>query len=250
MDATPKAVRHLIDAFNRLPGIGPKTASRLTYYLLRVGQEEAVTLANALSELHQGTMFCSVCCNISEQDPCAICSDLTREQDMICVVEEPLDVLAIENTGRYKGLYHVLHGHISPMDRIGPDELRVRELTARLANHAIREVIVATNPTLEGTHGHLPGRLIEPLQVTVTRLALGLPRGGDLEYADRVTLAEALAGRSASNPTELGFTPLQVAPYLKITAPHCWGNRNRILHRNTSSEWNQMTNHRQSASKI
>jgi len=196
MDATPKAVRHLIDAFSRLPGIGPKTASRLTYYLLRVGQEEAVTLANALSELHQGTMFCSVCCNISEQDPCVVCSDLTREQDTICVVEEPLDVLAIENTGRYKGLYHVLHGHISPMDRIGPDELRVRELTARLADHAIQEVIIATNPTLEGdaTAIYL-ARLIEPLQVTVTRLALGLPRGGDLEYADRVTLAEALAGR-------------------------------------------------------
>lgn len=196
MDATPKAVRHLIDAFNRLPGIGPKTASRLTYYLLRVGQEEAIALANALTELHQGTMFCSVCCNISDQDPCAICADPTREQDTICVVEEPLDVLAIENTGRYKGLYHVLHGHISPMDRIGPDELRVRELTARLANHTVQEVIVATNPTLEGdaTAIYL-ARLIEPLQVTVTRLALGLPRGGDLEYADRVTLAEALAGR-------------------------------------------------------
>ncbi|NLG51238.1 MAG: recombination protein RecR [Chloroflexi bacterium] len=196
MDATPKAVRHLIDAFNRLPGIGPKTASRLTYYLLRVGQEEAATLANALNELHQGTVFCSVCCNISEQDPCVICSDPTRERDTICVVEEPLDVLAIENTGRYKGLYHVLHGHISPMDRIGPDELRVRELTARLADHAVREVIVATNPTLEGdaTAIYL-GRLIEPLEVMVTRIALGLPRGGDLEYADRVTLAEALAGR-------------------------------------------------------
>ncbi len=197
MDATPKAVRRLIDAFNRLPGIGPKTASRLTYYLLRVGPEEAVALANALSELHQSTMFCSICCNISEQDPCAICADLVREQDTICVVEEPLDVLAIENTGRYKGLYHVLHGHISPMDRVGPDELRVRELIARLGGgHAVREVIVATNPTLEGdaTAIYL-ARLIEPLGVTVTRLALGLPRGGDLEYADRVTLAEALAGR-------------------------------------------------------
>ena len=196
MDATPKAVRRLIDAFNRLPGIGPKTASRLTYYLLRVGPEEAVALANALSELHQSTMFCSICCNISEQDPCAICADLIREQDTICVVEEPLDVLAIENTGRYKGLYHVLHGHISPMDRVGPDELRVRELIARLGDHAVQEVIVATNPTLEGdaTAIYL-ARLIEPLGVTVTRLALGLPRGGDLEYADRVTLAEALAGR-------------------------------------------------------
>lgn len=196
MDATPKAVRRLIDAFNRLPGIGPKTASRLTYHLLRVGSEEAVALANALSELHQSTMFCSVCCNISEQDPCALCADLTRERDTICVVEEPLDVLAIENTARYKGLYHVLHGHISPMDRVGPDELRVRELIARLSDHVVQEVIVATNPTLEGdaTAIYL-ARLIEPSGIAVTRLALGLPRGGDLEYADRVTLAEALAGR-------------------------------------------------------
>jgi recombination protein RecR len=196
MAATPKAVGRLIEALNRLPGIGPKTASRLAYYLLRSGREEALALANALVELHQQTVFCSVCCNISEEDPCALCADPARERETICVVEEPLDVLAIENTGRYKGLYHVLHGHLSPMERIGPDELRIQELLKRLEGGTVREVIVATNPTLEGdaTAIYL-ARLVEPLGIAVSRLALGLPRGGDLEYVDRVTLAEALAGR-------------------------------------------------------
>ncbi|MBN1402439.1 MAG: recombination protein RecR [Anaerolineae bacterium] len=196
MAATPKAVSRLVDAFSRLPGIGPKTASRLAYYLLRSGQEDALALGNALLDLHQQTVLCSVCCNISEEDPCAICGDAHRDRETICVVEEPLDVLAVENTGRYKGLYHVLHGHISPMERIGPDELRTRELVRRLEGASVREVIVATNPTLEGdaTAMYL-AQIVSPLGVTVTRLALGLPRGGDLEYADRVTLAEALAGR-------------------------------------------------------
>ena len=125
MAAMPKAVGSLINAFARLPGIGPKTASRLTYYLLRAGEEEASALADALIALHQNTVLCSVCCNISEEDPCAICSDEARDSGKICVVEEPLDVVAIENTGSYNGLYHVLHGHISPMERVGPDELRV-----------------------------------------------------------------------------------------------------------------------------
>jgi recombination protein RecR len=195
MSATPKAVGRLVDAFSRLPGIGPKTASRLAYHLLRVGQEDALALASALSELHQQTVFCSQCCNISEADPCSLCADPARDRNVICVVEEPLDVLAIENTGRFKGLYHVLHGHISPMERIGPDELRIKELIKRLSS-GVQEVIVATNPTLEGdaTAIYL-ARSIAPLGINVTRLALGLPRGGDLEYADRVTLAEAIAGR-------------------------------------------------------
>jgi recombination protein RecR len=160
-----------------------------------VGQEDALALASALSELHQQTVFCSQCCNISEADPCALCADPARDRNVICVVEEPLDVLAIENTGRFKGLYHVLHGHISPMERIGPDELRIKELIKRLSS-GVQEVIVATNPTLEGdaTAIYL-ARSIAPLGINVTRLALGLPRGGDLEYADRVTLAEAIAGR-------------------------------------------------------
>ena len=196
MVATPKPIGRLVEALTRLPGIGPKTASRLAYYLLRAGREDAVALANALMALHEHTVLCSICCNISEADPCAICTDATREQGVICVVEEPLDLIAIENTGRYKGLYHVLHGHISPMERIGPDELHMKELVKRLQDGLVSEVIIATNPTLEGdaTAMYL-ARLVAPLQVPVTRLALGLPRGGDLEYADRVTLAEALAGR-------------------------------------------------------
>jgi recombination protein RecR len=193
--ATPKAVSRLVEAFSRLPGIGPKTASRLTYYLLRSGQEDARILGEALLDLHLNTVLCSVCCNISEEDPCAVCADPARDRTMICVVEQPLDVLAIENTGRYKGQYHVLHGHISPMERIGPDELHMQELIRRVSGEVV-EIIVATNPTLEGdaTAMYL-SRLLEPTGVAVTRLALGLPRGGDLEYADRVTLAEALAGR-------------------------------------------------------
>lgn len=196
MAATPRAVSRLVDAFCRLPGVGPKTASRLAYHLLRAGPAEALALSEALGALHAETVLCAVCCNISEQSPCAICADDAREQDLICVVEDPLDVLAIENTGRYRGVYHVLHGHISPIERIGPDELRVRELLSRLTNGRVREVIVATNPTLEGdaTAMYL-AQAIEPLGALVTRLALGLPRGGDLEYADRMTLAEALAGR-------------------------------------------------------
>jgi len=196
MSATPKAVSRLVEAFSRLPGIGPKTASRLTYYLLRAGREDAQALSQALAELHEHTMLCSLCCNISETDPCDMCADPHRDRSTVCVVEEPLDVLAIENTGRYKGLYHVLHGHISPMERIGPDELHIRELMGRLQEGTVQEVIVATNPTLEGdATGMYLARLIEPLGIRITRLALGLPRGGDLEYADRVTLAEALAGR-------------------------------------------------------
>ena len=196
MSTTPKAVGRLIDAFSRLPGIGPKTASRLTFYLLRAGQEDALALANALSALHQQTVLCSRCCNISEQDPCAICTDGTREGEAVCIVEEPLDVLAIENTGHFRGLYHVLHGHISPMERVGPEQLRIAELMKRLKGSVIREAILATNPTLEGDATAMYiARLVEPLGITVTRLALGLPRGGDIEYADRVTLAEALAGR-------------------------------------------------------
>lgn len=196
MSATPKAVSRLIDAFCRLPGIGPKTASRLTYYLLRTGPQDAQSLASALAELRQNTVLCSLCCNVSEHDPCSICADTGRDRNLVCVVEQPLDVLAIENTGRYRGLYHVLHGHIAPLERIGPDELRIAELVRRLQENAAEEVIVATNPTLEGdaTAMYL-ARALQPLQVRVTRLALGLPRGGDVEYADRLTLAEALAGR-------------------------------------------------------
>ncbi len=192
----PASVTRLIEAFAQLPGIGPKTASRLTFYLLRRPPEQAEALADALRELKQKTLFCSICFNITEEDPCPVCRDESRDRSIICVVEEPLDVLAIERTGEYRGLYHVLHGAISPVEGIGPDELRINELLARLRAEPVQEVLLATNPNLEGeaTAMYL-ARLLEPLGVRVTRLARGLPVGGDLEYADSVTLGRALQGR-------------------------------------------------------
>ncbi len=190
-------VSRLIEAFNKLPGIGPKSAQRLTYYLLRAPSDEARTLAEAILEVKEKIVLCSICQNITDADPCGVCRDDQRDQSKICVVEEPLDILALERTGSYKGLYHVLHGVISPMDGIGPDELKVRELLERLKSPAeVREVIMATNPNLEGeaTAMYLT-RLIAPLGIRVTRLARGLPVGADLEYADDVTLTRALEGR-------------------------------------------------------
>jgi recombination protein RecR len=193
---TPEPVTRLIEAFAQLPGIGPKTASRLTFYLLRRPLEQTQALAEALVDLKQRIVFCRQCFNITEQNPCAICSDEKRDRSVLCVVEEALDVLAIERTGEYRGLYHVLHGAISPVEGIGPDELRINELMARLKQEPVREVLLATNPNLEGeaTAMYL-ARLIQPLGVRVTRLARGLPVGGDLEYADAVTLSRALEGR-------------------------------------------------------
>jgi recombination protein RecR len=198
---TPKPVTRLIEAFSQLPGIGPKTASRLTFYLLRRPAEQAEALADALHDLKQKIVFCSDCFNITETNPCAVCQDEARDRSIICVVEEPLDVLAIDRTGEYRGLYHVLHGSISPVEGIGPDELRINELMGRLKEAGlkgdpVREVLVATNPNLEGeaTAMYL-ARLIQPLGIRVTRLARGLPVGGDLEYADAVTLSRALEGR-------------------------------------------------------
>jgi len=193
---TPEPVVRLIEAFAQLPGIGPKTASRLTFYLLRRPAEQAETLADALRDLKQKIVFCSVCYNITEQDPCTVCRDEARDRSIICVVEEPLDVVAIDRTGEYRGLYHVLHGAISPVEGIGPDELRINELLARLKDEPAQEVLLATNPNLEGeaTAMYL-ARLLQPLGVRVTRLARGLPVGGDLEYADAVTLGRALEGR-------------------------------------------------------
>jgi recombination protein RecR len=198
---TPEPVTRLIEAFSQLPGIGPKTASRLTFYLLRRPAEQAEILAGALRDLKQKIVFCSDCHNITETNPCAVCQDGGRDRSIICVVEEPLDVLAIDRTGEYRGLYHVLHGAISPVEGIGPDELRIRELMGRLKEadpkgEPVREVLLATNPNLEGeaTAMYL-ARLIQPLGIRVTRLARGLPVGGDLEYADAVTLSRALEGR-------------------------------------------------------
>jgi recombination protein RecR len=193
--ALSPSIQRLIEAFTRLPGIGPKTASRLTYYLLRAPDEEALTLAEALREMKAKTRFCQVCFNITEESPCSICASEERDRATLCVVEEPLDVIAIERTREYRGLYHVLHGAISPMDGIGPEDLKIRELLARVQS-GVREVILATNPSLEGenTAMYLHKKLVAS-GVTVTRLARGLPMGGDLEYADEITLARALEGR-------------------------------------------------------
>lgn len=189
-------VARLIDEFHKLPGIGPKSAQRLTYYLLRAPADDARALAQAILEVKDKIILCSACQNITDSDPCAICSNPERDHGAICVVEEPLDILALERADAYKGLYHVLHGVISPMDGIGPEDLKVKDLLSRLRSGDVHEVIMATNPNLEGEATAMYiGRLISPLGVRVTRLARGLPVGADLEYADNVTLARALEGR-------------------------------------------------------
>ena len=202
MHATPLPVAKLIDEFSRLPGIGPKTASRLTFYLLRHSSDQSLALAEALRELHEKVVFCSICFNIAEADPCTICSDENRDRHMICVVEEPLDVLAIERTRDYQGLYHVLHGHIAPAEGIGPEDLKIGELAERVRSAAdqVAEIIIATNPNLEGeaTARYIARQFQSEgnSALKVTHLARGLPVGGDLEYADEITLSRALSGRS------------------------------------------------------
>ncbi len=192
----PRSVQKLIDEFARLPGIGPKSASRLTFYLLRGTDNQAGELAAALQELKERTRLCSVCFNITEDDPCPICDDDGRDARLLCVVEEPLDVLAIERSRAYSGRYHVLHGAISPVEGIGPDDLRVTELLDRVNKGNFQEIILATNPTLEGesTALYLQRRLVDN-SVRLTRLARGLPVGGDLEYTDEITLGRAFEGR-------------------------------------------------------
>ncbi len=197
MDVTPRSVTRLIEEFHRLPGIGPKTAQRLTFYLLRAPRDQVDQLADSIRDLRGKITTCSVCCNIAEENPCAVCRDESRDRSQICVVEEPLDMVAIERTRQYKGLYHILHGAISPVEGVGPEDLRIRELLGRLRTESVKEVVLATNPNLEGeaTSMYLE-RLIKPLGIKLTRLARGLPVGGDLEYADEVTLTRALEGRS------------------------------------------------------
>ncbi len=194
--STAAPLARLIEEFYRLPGIGPKSAQRLAYYLLRMPAADAHSLAEAIVEVKDKVTLCSTCQNVTEVDPCRVCTDPGRDRSLMCVVEEPLDILALERTGSYHGLYHVLHGAISPMDGIGPDDLKVRELLDRLRDGETKEIILATNPNLEGeaTSMYL-GRLIGPLGLRVTRLARGLPAGGDLEYADDVTLTRAIEGR-------------------------------------------------------
>jgi recombination protein RecR len=194
----PAPIQDLINALSRLPGIGPKTASRLTFHLLRAPDALAQDLANALINLKSGTAYCPVCFNITAagREVCEICERPERQTGIICVVEEPLDVLALERTGGFEGSYHVLHGALSPIEGIGPDDLRIRELIGRVRAGGIREAILATNPSMEGdaTAMYLSQQLM-PLGVHVTRLARGLPVGGDLEYADQHTLLRALSGR-------------------------------------------------------
>ncbi len=194
--STAAPLARLIEEFYKLPGIGPKSAQRLAYYLLRMPAGEARALAAAIIDVKDRVTLCSVCQNVTEIDPCRICTDDQRDREIMCVVEEPLDILAVERSRSYLGMYHVLHGAISPMDGVGPEDLKVSELLSRLRSGEIREVILATNPNLEGeaTSMYLT-RLLRPLGVKVTRLARGLPVGGDLEYADDVTLANALEGR-------------------------------------------------------
>lgn len=192
----PQPVQRLINELSRLPGIGPKSAARLTFYLLRTGDNQALDLAQALHDLKERTRFCSVCFNITEEDPCPLCQDTARDQTTLCVVEEPLDVLAIERSRAFNGRYHVLHGAISPVEGVGPEDLRIAELVERVEQGKFRELILATNPTLEGesTALYLQRRLTRP-GLRLTRLARGLPVGGDLEYTDEITLGRAVEGR-------------------------------------------------------
>jgi recombination protein RecR len=196
--AVPPSVTRLIETFSELPGIGPKTASRLAFYLLRGKSELALQLAEDLGNLVENTRFCSICYNVTEEDPCPVCADETRDAGVICVVEEPLDLLALERTEQYKGVYHVLHGALSPLEGIFAEDLRIQELEERIKTGDVREVILATNPTSEGdyTASYLIPRL-KALGVQMTRLGRGLPMGGDLEYADAVTLTRALEARRA-----------------------------------------------------
>jgi recombination protein RecR len=195
-----KPIRRLIEAFERLPGVGPKTAARLTFYLLHVPQSELDEFAGALSNLKKETVLCSICLNVAEKDPCPICSDTNRNKSLICVVEQPLDVFALEKAGDYKGVYHVLHGAINPLQNIGPDEIHMKELFDRVASRIspVTEIILAMNPNMEGeaTAMYIKNQLkTQNLKLKITRLGQGLPTGGDIEYADEVTLSRAMEGR-------------------------------------------------------
>ncbi len=194
--STAEAINKLIQELNKLPGIGPKSAQRLAYHRLRIPEEQAKELAEAMLSVRQETKLCSVCFNVVDSDPCPICRSDQRDPSKICIVEQPQDILALEHTGIYDGLYHVLHGAISPTEGVGTGDIRIKELMNRLQDGSVNEVILATNPNLEGeaTAMYL-NRLIAPLDIRVTRLARGLPFGTELEYADDVTLTRAIEGR-------------------------------------------------------
>lgn len=193
----PKQIENLISQFERLPGIGPKSAERLTFYLLKNKKEDLNNFAKSLTNLKEGITICSICQNISEQNPCSICKNKSRDNSIICVVEEAQDALVLENTHEYKGLYHILHGAISPVNDICPEDLKIKELLERVQrNKETKEIILATNPTLEGEATAMYiSKLLKPQGLKITRIARGLPSGGDLEYADDITLTNALEGR-------------------------------------------------------
>jgi recombination protein RecR len=189
-------VQDLIDELGRLPGVGPKSAQRIAFHLLKLPKDDALRLARAIGEVKERVSFCRRCFNIAEGEECGLCADPRRDGHIVCVVEEPKDIVAVEKTGEFKGRYHVLQGAISPIEGIGPDQLRVRELLIRIEPEGIEEIILCTNPNLEGEATALYlGRLIKPLGISVTRIASGMPVGGDLEYADELTLGRALEGR-------------------------------------------------------
>ena len=187
----------LVEQFEKMPGIGYKTAQRLAYYVLNLSKTEAENFSTAIIDAHEKIRYCKVCCNLTDQELCPVCKSEKRDKSLICVVETPRDAMAMDATNEYKGTYHVLHGAISPLNDIGPDDLKIKELLARLGSGDVSEVIMATNPTVEGdaTAMYL-SRLLKPMGIKVTRLAYGIPVGGDLEYADQVTLARALEGRN------------------------------------------------------
>jgi recombination protein RecR len=195
----PKAIQNLIESFEKLPGIGSKTAQRLTFYLLHVPQGELENFSNSIQNLKKGTIICSTCFVVDEADPCSICSNSSRDKSTVCVVEEPLDVLALEKNGRYKGVYHVLHGKIDPLNNIGPDEIYIKQLLDRISKEEVEEIILATNPTMEGEATAMYiAKQIKSLgkEVKITRIGRGLPTGADIEYADELTLQRAMEGRS------------------------------------------------------
>ena len=208
----PKAVQNLVESFERLPGIGQKTAQRLTFYLLHVPQSELSDFAKSIENLKKGTSVCSICFNVGENDPCEVCSDPKRDKSIICVVEHTLDVLALEKSGKFEGVYHVLHGKIDPLNNIGPDEIYIRQLLERISSskngQSISEIIIATNPTMEGeaTAMYIDKQLKSQIssvrqaqdksQIKITRIGRGLPVGSDIEYADEITLQRAMEGRS------------------------------------------------------
>ena len=191
-----KPIDHLIEALTRLPGIGRKTASRLAFHILRSSPSEAQQLARAILDVKEKIRLCSICFNLTDEDPCRICQDERRAREVLCVVEGPNDLIAIENTGDFNGRYHVLHGTISPLEGVGPDDLKIRELLERLQKEQISEVILATNPTVEGGATALYlSNLIKPFSIKVTRIAYGIPMGSEIEYSDGMTLSKALEGR-------------------------------------------------------